>query len=174
MKYAKYVLTIVAIAAMSLGSPVRAGAADDGGNAVREGLFFGYSVGTAHHDSDDDYAWGMDALYRFSAYGALQASYMDLGKAPGQGPVDGVYFSAAPMISVPGLPITLYASAGLAVFDGDEGLGYGAGALYDLPLNVLKWAKKGFSVRLGWRHIDLQGGDANTVLAGLYYRFGKP
>ncbi len=174
MKYAKYLITILAITAMGLGSPVKVVAADDGGDAARNGLFFGYAVGNGHHDSDDDYAWSMDVFYRPVTYAAVQASYMDLGKAPGEGPIDGLYLSAMPMMPIPGMPVTLYASGGLAVFDGEEGLGYGAGVMYDLPLSVLSWAKNGFSARLGWRHIDLnRGGDANSVLLGLFYRFGK-
>jgi len=173
MKYAKYFLTILAIVAMGVGPAVQSFAADDGGDEVRTGLFFGYSVGYGHHDSDDDYAWSLNGYYRPITYGAIQVSYMDLGKSPGKGPVDGIYVSAMPTIPVPGTPATVFASVGLSVFDGHDGLGYGAGVLYDLPVSVLKWAKNGFSLRLGWRHLDLKGRDANSVLAGLYYRFGK-
>jgi hypothetical protein len=185
MKYGKKFVAMVAIGLAVLSFAPTAMAAEeeaeqaekDGG--PRLGLFAGLDVGFAAHDGSDagladtdQVAWGMNAWFRPSRFGAIQMGYSDLGDD-----LNGFHSKGMAMYPLGVQGVSLFGSVGVLIETGNDSdtdtwLTYGGGVIWD-QLKIGKVDNLG--LRLDYERYDETNNSDNVadrITVGFFYRFG--
>jgi hypothetical protein len=181
MKYGKKIVAIAALSAAALAFAPAAMAADDAGDdgGPALGLFFGPQIGVSIHDGEDgagigelgdttQVAWGLNAWFRPSPYGAISLGYIDLGDD-----LNGFHTTLTPMFPIGDSGFSVFGTIGLLVETGDDSerdtwTTYGGGVLCD---DITIAGIDHFGARLDYERYDDED-VVDSIILSFFYQFG--